>query len=324
MTERSRDQSPLLFRVGLTVFVAAVGLGVILFLAGNYHLLEDGYHLYVQFNYARGIEVGAPVLVSGVKLGQVEDVDFVYSENQSRVKLKLWILNKAVVKKDAKIYVKTLGLLGQPAIEITAGSAEAELVPPGNTLDGEEPFVMEEVLAMSQGVVEGLSKAVSLFNSILEEAGAKENIRATIKNLSSASSEFERTIRQNAVRIDAIARSLESASVQVEGFTAKGAKDIDSVIAELKSSSSELNLFLQQNRPKANDVMDNLARSASSLEKTLKDIRTAADKMSAGKSAAGVVFYDDAAAKNVRNLLKNMDDFSQDIKEHPWKLLRKP
>lgn len=320
----TNTQSNLAWRVGLAVILAALGLGVLLFLTGNYHLFEDGYQLHVTFNYARGIEVGAPVLVSGVKLGIVEDVDFVYHENQSRVRLKLWIQKKALIKKDSKIYVKTLGLMGQTAIEITTGSPTAQIVSANEVMDGEEPFVAEEVLAAAQEVTEGLSKAVQLFNSILEEAGGKQKIRAMIENMTSASAEVDRTVKDNAARIDAIARSIEKAAGTVAGLTAKGSKDIDSSLEDLKTSSAELRIFLQKNRPKADEFLTNLVSAGASLDKAVKDVRAATEKMAAGKSAAGVVFADENSAKHVRNILKNLDDLSQDIRDHPWKLLRKP
>lgn len=318
------ESSRIGFRVGLTVVLSLVALGVVLFLTGNYHLTEEGYKISVMFNYARGIEVGAPVLVSGVKLGVVDDVDFIYQENRSRVKLTMWIQKKGAIKNDAKIYIKSLGLLGQSAVEIITGSEHADPVEPGATLEGEAPFVAEEVLAEAKSVAEGLSKTVALFNSILEDAGAKENIRVTIKNLASASSEFERTIRDNAVRIEAIARSVEKASSDVAAFTGKNSKELETSIEDLRVSSSELKLFLQKSRPKAEDIISRTAESVATLEKAAKDIRAVTEKLNAGKSAAGVVLADENAAKGIRVILKNLEDLSQDVRDHPWKLLRKP
>lgn len=321
---RESDRSKLTWRVGLSVILAAIGLGVILFLTGNYHLAEDGYHLYVMFHYARGIEVGAPVLVSGVKLGAVEDVDFVTAENQSRVRLNLWVLKKALVKKDAKVYIKSLGLLGQSAIEITAGSVAAPPVSPDDVLSGEEPFVTEEVLAQAQEVAGGLSKAVALFNSILEEAGGKQKIRTTIENWTAASAEFERAVKENAARLDEVTKSLEKSSAHIEGVTEKGSKDLEATLADLRASSAELKSVLQTARPKAEEIFGNLTEASVALQRASKDIRSAAEKLNTGKSAAGVVFSDTMAARNVRNILKNFDELSEDIRDHPWKLLRKP
>lgn len=321
---RDVERATLTWRVGLTVLLSAVALGVILFLTGNYHLTEKGYSLHVVFKYARGIEVGAPVLVSGVKLGMVEDVDFVFEENQSKVRLKLWILQKAIVKRDAKIYIKSLGLLGQSAIEITSGSEMAALAGPDDTLVGEEPFVTEEVLAQAQEVAEGLSKAVGLFNSILEEAGGKQKIRETIEHWASASAEIDRSVRDNAVRIDGIAKSLEKAAARMEGLTDKGSADLEKSLEDLRASSAELKTFLQKGRPRAEDALADLQSGSAALEKAAKDIRAVTDQMSSGQSVAGVILSDTHAAKNVRNILKNFETLSQDIRDHPWKLLRKP
>ncbi len=314
----------LVWRVGLTIILAAIALGVILFLTGNYHLMEDGYHLNVMFNYAKGIEVGAPVLVSGVKLGTVEDVDFVYQKNASRVRLKLWILNKAVIKQDAKVYIESLGLLGQSAIEITTGSEQAAAVAPNSTLEGEAPFVTEEVLAQAREVAEGLAKSVDLFNSILEDAHAKENIRITLQNAATASAEFERTIKDNGARIDAIARAVEKTAGRLDDVSENASKDLLASIQNFRAASDDLRAILQKNRPKADDVLENIRRASDTLDKAVKDIRAITEKTAAGKSAIGILASDSQAAKQAKNIMNNLEQLSEDIRDHPWKLIRKP
>src|SRR5450432_4944542 len=63
------------FKVGLLIVVStAIRLGFI-FVLGNFSL-RSGYTIYVDYDYIGALQPGAPVKVSGIKVGKVESVDF--------------------------------------------------------------------------------------------------------------------------------------------------------------------------------------------------------------------------------------------------------
>lgn len=304
-------------RVGAVIFAALLLLGGMLFLAGNFHLFDDGYQLHVVFNYARGIDIGAPVLVAGVRLGNVEDIGFVTINEISRPRLTLWLSRKAEIRGDSKIYIKSLGLMGQSAIEFTPGSPDAEIVQPGATLHGEEPFVADEVLAQARDVVTGLSKAVSLFNSVLEEAGAKQRLRESIEDFSEATAQVNSLLTRNADRVDSIAISVERTANRLDRLTDDQQDEIKATIQALKETSDHLKGFSSRSLPIAHTSLENMNKLTARLNELLKLAES-------DKSVAGVILSDPNSAKRVQKILKNVEEFSEDVRKHPWKLMRKP
>ena len=62
-------------KVGAMILIALVLLGGFIFILGNFSL-SDGYTVYASFRYSGNIHPGAPVKVSGIKVGKVKSVQF--------------------------------------------------------------------------------------------------------------------------------------------------------------------------------------------------------------------------------------------------------
>ncbi|MDQ7055711.1 MAG: MlaD family protein [Persephonella sp.] len=105
------------FKVGLFVlFISGLaGYLIITFSGKEIGVKTKEYYLY--FNVVEGLSPGADVQVKGVKVGRVEKIEF---EN-SRVKVTIGIRADVPVYKDAKAYVRTLGLMGDKYIYIDSG-----------------------------------------------------------------------------------------------------------------------------------------------------------------------------------------------------------
>src|SRR5580692_6406997 len=63
------------FRVGLLVLVSTAILIGFIFVLGNFSL-RSGFHVFVDYEYVGSLQPGAPIKVSGIKVGKVEAVDF--------------------------------------------------------------------------------------------------------------------------------------------------------------------------------------------------------------------------------------------------------
>ena len=110
-------------KVGLFVFLAIILLIVVLFSIGDFSLFKSGYTLTVYFNYVEGIEIGAPVRLAGVKIGEVKNINVLHkrASGETSVGLKIWVDSSSIIKSDSLVNINTLGLLGETYLEITPG-----------------------------------------------------------------------------------------------------------------------------------------------------------------------------------------------------------
>ena len=157
-----------------------------------------GYKLNVMFDYVSGLEDKAPVKLAGVNVGEVEKVAHIYTDDQTRVMATLALAGDAKVRQDSKLSIRTTGLIGEKYIEITGGSKGSPIVAKGSTLEGTNPFEMDELIAKVDSAVQDLQKFMGHADSVLVDN--KDDLRATIMNLKDSSQnlkEFSDEVKRN-------------------------------------------------------------------------------------------------------------------------------
>src|SRR4051794_10022183 len=88
----SKQPRGLEFRVGVLLLAAAAILVAFVMVLGNFSF-RSGYSIKVDYDYVGSLQVGAPVKISGIKVGKVSDVEFfggrLDPETQQRVQVRV-------------------------------------------------------------------------------------------------------------------------------------------------------------------------------------------------------------------------------------------
>lgn len=166
--------------VGLLV-LGSLGLLLGLFaLLGGLDVIDRGYHLRVLYQFAGGIETGAPVRVSGVKVGKVTQIEFLHEKTQAEesqkdnpasVQLLIDIDPevKNFVRADSQFYINIAGVIGERYLEITPGSHSAELIKNGSQVRGMDPPRVDQLLSQGYGVFGRIQEFLEKNESSLQE-----------------------------------------------------------------------------------------------------------------------------------------------------------
>src|SRR5689334_24981463 len=72
------------FKVGLLILISSAILVGFVFVLGNVSL-RSGFKIYVDYDYIGALQPGAPVKVSGIKVGKVSDVEFFGGKEDSKL-----------------------------------------------------------------------------------------------------------------------------------------------------------------------------------------------------------------------------------------------
>ncbi len=176
-------------KVGIFVLVAVIILSIIVFSIGDIKVLKRGYTIKLRFNDISGLEVGAPVNLLGVEIGEVKSIDFIYNERlkKMQIELLLWIKEGTKIGEDTTAKVKRLGLMGEKYVGLTPGDPEVRFLEKGNILYGQDPISIEDVTEEIYLASNEIKKAVFYINDILGDKKVRNDFRQTLGNIKEAS-----------------------------------------------------------------------------------------------------------------------------------------
>ena len=187
--------------LGAFICFGVLLFGLFVFLIGKENRLFDrSAHVDTYFNNVVGLSVGADVMLAGVLVGYVDQIDFpgfVEPKPGTAGKIKVilriprdklhWIRLDSVARIDGK------GLLGDKIINISLGNPELAQVQDGSILASVESIDFNDALGKAQEVLRHVTGAVKAAESLLEGflndggdkalAGAVQAIRNVAKEV---------------------------------------------------------------------------------------------------------------------------------------------
>lgn len=195
-------------KVGIFVFIGILIMFIIVFSIGEFYIFKPVYRVKVLFGFANGIEVGAPVRLAGINVGEIEDIGVYYDEKLQRTKVFLIakVKKEARVEKNAVCKINTLGLLGEKYLEISPGTQESGFLQNEEVIEGYDPVPMEEVTktmkelsdtakAVTESakvVLDRLEKGEGTVGKLLVQEEIYDDLKATAGNLKEFSDDIKR------------------------------------------------------------------------------------------------------------------------------------
>ena len=110
-------------RVGLVVIAAIIILAITIIWIQGYRFGRNNYRVSVIFNEVGSLAKGDPVMVSGINKGKVQDLAL----TEDGVKVKLTLSDEVILKEDASITVKNIGLMGERFLAVNPGHSPNRL-----------------------------------------------------------------------------------------------------------------------------------------------------------------------------------------------------
>ena len=220
-------------KVGIFIFIGIVILSVIIFSIGNFYTVKRGYTLNVIFDFANGVSIGAPVRYAGVEVGEVQDIEVYFDENENRplVRLLVWVGQNTWINEDAKAAINTLGLLGEKYLEIIPGSRETKLLQKGDTLRGKDPVSTEELARETKAMLSKIDAMVASINKLVGDEEFRASIKNTATNLESLTGDMVDFINQAKQGSGTIGRLMSDDKLY---------RDIDEMILDIKANPWKL------------------------------------------------------------------------------------
>jgi len=335
------------FKVGLLIVVSSAILVGFLFVLGNFSL-RSGFTIDADFAYVGSLQPGAPVKLSGIKVGKVKAVELFGGKEDPaihkrvQVRVTAWVEDRVAdaIRGDAEFFINTAGVLGEQYLEIVPGKDwDHPPISPGTVVHDEhfvhDPPRTDLVVARLYEVLDGVS-------SVLRDD--RDAIKHLLANGASAVAEVNQLLVDNRAQIGqliggaaALANQGTATLTRLNAGLGDGrpvASLIASADAALVTARSSLQtltpgaasllsdatrvtgLVTEQRMTGVDRAIDSAATAAGHAGALLDNASAVVTGLRAGKGTAGALLSRDELYLDLREMIR-------DLKRNPWKFLWK-
>lgn len=189
------EQPALKLKVGLFVLVTFVIFVVFVFIfGGDKVLFKRRYNLNTSFSNTAGLNQGASVRLSGVRIGSVKEVEFPEDPDINLIKVIMEVSEEGMrrITPDSVATIQTEGLLGDKYIEIIRGKKEPPKQIKNNTqIKSYTPPQVQELIGQSGQLIDNIISISKSLDKIVKGFGKEENIENINKMIASLSRSAE-------------------------------------------------------------------------------------------------------------------------------------
>ncbi len=296
---------------GLLVLATVAVLTAILILLGAPGLFKPLVTYRIYLDNAAGIKLGAPVLLAGRKIGQVESLHSPVDADEAQradeaaaavrpslaadptptpsatkpkyeARIDVRVEKNGTVYKDARARLITLGLLGETAIDFTQGNKASGLAEDGQTFAGERVPDFGESIAKMLDVVQPVA---------LEAQKTLKELQTTAQNLAKITDEQSqlnmalaqmRTFAENLTNMTAADSPLQLAL-----------KNVETISANLNKISTDIS------------SNDNIPITLANFRKSSETLKSVMNNL----------------APDLKETGANVKELTQTVKTQPWRLI---
>ncbi|HET9503253.1 MAG TPA: MlaD family protein [Hymenobacter sp.] len=288
-------------KVGLLAVVALVALAVgFNFLRGS-NILSSNKTYYAVYPKVDGLNVGAPVVLNGIKVGQVKNLEL-QPENNNSIKASLE-LDKGVTVGDSTKAGLSGSLLGSKTITLVLG-------PDSKKFDGGETLktttavsITDVVQARATVLLDTLNSTLAHVNGFLNK-DAQTNIQGTLVGARQSTQALQNLIAANQANINQITRNLAQMSAALNKSTAK----LDRIANNFTQLSDSL-----KSAP-IGPTMRNLNSTLAEAQTSLKGVSNALNDKT---GSLGKLINDTLLYNNLNATAASSNALISDMKENP-------
>lgn len=338
-------------RVGITVLVAAVIFGFVVFLmTGTTGLFTKKINLKAYFENAEGLREGAPVSLQGVEIGNVTKLSIDPKRPAAPVEVTMKVTTRysASLRKNSVAVLSTKGALGETYVDITGGDPKQRAAEDWDELPTESRPGLQDMVRSSQDALQALSVVLKRVDHIVEAIeGGKgtagkfiydpsvfnkvnatvEELRLTVRNINQGKGTVGKLIhdddlyrRANAT-VDKLNKIIDGIE-RGEGTAGKLVKDPSLYENANKTAASARRIMEDVNAGKG--TLGRITKDeefARKVENVVNRLSAISDRLEAGEGSAGRFLRDPSLYTNADQMLVETRGLIKAVRENPKKYL---
>ena len=285
----------------VVVFILILGIN---YLKGT-NIFKNNITFYALYQNIDGLQIGAPVTVSGFKVGSVTDIDML-TESNNNLLVTINIEKELVVPKESILKIVNQDLMGTKGVNLIFSSS-SDNASSGDTLSSSlESSLQEEVNAQilpfkrkAEELIVSIDSVMMIVTAVLNKDARKdlsksiESLGETFSLMSSSMKKVDGIIDSNEEKISNIIFNMES------------------ILSNIEESNSNVNSILS-NMSLISDSLSN-----SNLTSLVNNFNTLMTQINSKEGSAGLLLNDDKLYTNLEKTTKELSELIKDIKDNP-------
>lgn len=277
------------------VATLALGVGVVgsLFLARGG--LLPGYAVYGVFPWGAGLRGGQPVMLSGVTVGYVGNVDF---RRDGKLVVEMRIYKRYGVPKGTTAKVAPNGVFGDMMVAMQPSITTDDVFAVGDTIPAGAPSVgIGEVLNKVDSIGQDVQALTHALRSELVDRGGLADVRRTVTTANALIASLNEIAAEQSAELRLTQQSIRRLAGAVDSA------QVDSTVRSL------------------GDLSRNVSTLTSDLRVTTGRLNTVLGKLEGTEGSAGLMLNDPGMYRDMRALLQRLDSLTSDFQKHPRKYI---
>lgn len=293
-------------KTGIVAFVAlAMVLWGFNFLKGR-NIFVGRTHFYAVYDDINGILPNNPVLINGVRVGQVKEINFA-EDGSGKVVLHMILNNTDLpVTKNSVAQIYSLDMLGAKGVQLLIGSSK-ELAETGDTLitsiqAGMIDEIQKQLIPVkdkAENLIVSLDSMVVATKSIFDSKSQK-NIKNTIEKLGSTVASVDQIMAEQRDRLSSITKNIESITANIKNNNDK----ISNIIKNFNSISDSL-------------AKAQVASTINNVDRTMRETSAIMEKINKGQGSLGMLVNNDSLYNHLDAASRDLDKLLEDMRKHP-------
>ncbi len=304
-------------KVGIFVLVGLVLTALLLVnFSKGVTLLNPRYSVTVKSENVGGLKPGASVVMSGVPIGHVEEMEL--GPDGKSVLILCRIHRKFTIYGDAIFEIEQSGFLGDQYVSIVPTANLGRPLADGTTVQARKPFNLQEAARSAVGLMQRLDSAagkidlaVDRVDKLLLSEQTLTNFSATVANFrrvseraDSSLGRVEDLVRTNTPLVGNTLSNLNAFSTRLSDMSDRVSRVVTNVDTVIDSNKAELQAAMKN------------------LQDATGDLRSITTDLQAGKGLAGGLLKDEQVHAQFNEIVGNLTVLSSNLSHYG--LLYKP
>lgn len=301
------NQKKIELKVGIVSIVAIVLLIVGISLGKGVNVSVNKQIVKFRFDNSGGITEGSPIVVNGVKRGNVTSV----ANNDGSVLISAEMDNIADLKTDAFATITILEITGGKKIELNPGISNTPFNK-SNIIPGKASADIADLVAILGGVSGNLVSLVSNLDTLtvgLNQMMSGGKLAADIQNIATNTSELtgnlNNLIKNNYATLQTTINNLNTLLADIKKTYTKQEPNINKIIGQIDVALTN-----------ANSLLAKLQNTVEKADATLADVGDITKEIKSGDGLVNKLIYDKALVAQIDSTVNSLNVLLNQINNH--------